>query len=216
MVYRLLKIRIGLNGNDITSSICSGATFPYRIESSPFIAIESGIIYNGIDRLFKILNGELNMFSYRLCEEKDYSIWVEMNRAFMDEEIEDNDLWNDTNETDDTCFNKTFKGALESEELITLIIFEEDGVPVGFANLMTIYSIWAHGKALILDDLYLKPEARGKGYGKCALKYIEEYAEKKRYKRIQFQSELTNPNAMEFYKALGYIPTDMKFYVKYF
>lgn len=156
------------------------------------------------------------MFSYRLCEERDFDIWVEMNRAFMDEEIEDNDLWNDTNETDDACFKKTFKGALESEELITLMIFEEGGVPVGFANLMTIYSIWTHGKALILDDLYLIPDVRGKGYGKKALEYIETFACDKGYKRLQFQSEITNSNAMEFYKSIGYTPADMKFYVKYF
>ena len=156
------------------------------------------------------------MFDYRICDISDFNIWLEMNKAFMDEEIEDADLWNGTNENSNDRFKETFEGALESKDLITLMIFEEDGIPVGFANLMTIYSIWAHGKALILDDLYLKPEARGKGYGKRALKYIEEYAEKKKYKRIQFQSELTNPSAMEFYKALGYIPTGMKFYVKYF
>ena len=54
-----------------------------------------------------------------------------------------------------------------------ITIEKEDGVPVGFANLMTIYSIWTHGKALILDDLYLDPAVRGKGYGRKALEFIE-------------------------------------------
>ncbi len=44
---------------------------------------------------------------------------------------------------------------------------------------------------------------------------LEEYAKERGCKRIQFQSELTNPNAMEFYRAIGYQPADMKFYVKY-
>lgn len=112
------------------------------------------------------------------------------------------------------CF--LIEDALASKDLITLIIFEEYGVHVGFANVMTIYSIWAHGKSMVLDDLYLKPEVRGKGYGRIALKYIEEFAENEACKRIQFQSEITNPEAMKFYKAVGYTPTDMKFYVKYF
>ena len=129
------------------------------------------------DNLEKYLEDEYKMFSYRMCKAEDFDIWLEMNKAFMDEEIEDADLWNGTNENSNDSFKETFKGALESKDLITLMIFEEDCVPVGFANLMTIYSIWAHGKALILDDLYLKPEARGKGYGKCALKYIEEYSD---------------------------------------
>ena len=87
---------------------------------------------------------------------------------------------------------------------------------MGFANLMTIYSVWTHGKALILDDLYLRPQVRGKGYGRQALVYIEKFAQERGCKRLQFQSEVTNPNAMEFYISQGYSPADMKFYVKYF
>lgn len=156
------------------------------------------------------------MFTYRLCDMNDEKCWIAMNREFMAEEIQDDDLWNGTGKADDERFSHTFAEALESDGLISLMIFEEDGVAVGFANLMTIYSVWAHGKALILDDLYLKPDARGKGHGKQALEYIERFAAECGYKRLQFQSEATNPDAMEFYVSLGYSPADMKFYVKYF
>ncbi|MBQ6900820.1 MAG: GNAT family N-acetyltransferase [Firmicutes bacterium] len=156
------------------------------------------------------------MFTYRLCNENDKGCWIAMNREFMAEEIQDDGLWNNTGQTGDEQFANTFTEALESEEMISLMIFEEDGKPVGFANLMTIYSIWTHGKALILDDLYLCPEVRGKGYGRQTLAYIEQFAKERRCKRLQFQSEVTNPNAMEFYIAQGYSPADMKFYVKYF
>ena len=156
------------------------------------------------------------MFSYRLCDINDKDCWIAMNREFMAEEIQDDSLWNSTGQADDEQFSHTFEEALESDDLISLLIFEEDGVPVGFANLMTIYSVWAHGKALILDDLYLRPDVRGKGYGKQALGYIEQFAAKRGYQRLQFQSEATNPNAMEFYVSQGYSPADMKFYVKYF
>lgn len=156
------------------------------------------------------------MFAYRLCDINDKDCWIAMNREFMAEEIQDDSLWNSTGQADDEQFLHTFEEALESDDLISLLIFEEDGVPVGFANLMTIYSVWAHGKALILDDLYLRPDVRGKGYGKQALGYIEQFAAERGYKRLQFQSEATNPNAMEFYVSQGYSPADMKFYVKYF
>ena len=156
------------------------------------------------------------MFCYRLCDINDKVCWIDMNREFMVEEIQDDSLWNSTGQADDEQFLHTFEEALESDDLISLLIFEEDGVPVGFANLMTIYSVWAHGKALILDDLYLRPDVRGKGYGKQALGYIEQFAAERGYKRLQFQSEATNPNAMEFYVSQGYSPADMKFYVKYF
>lgn len=156
------------------------------------------------------------MFTYRLCDINDQENWIVMNREFMAEEIQDDDLWNGTGQADDEQFSHTFTEALDSDDLISLMIFEEDGVTVGFANLMTIYSVWAHGKALILDDLYLRPNVRGKGYGKQALEYIEGFAAERGYKRLQFQSETTNPNAMEFYVSQGYSPADMKFYVKYF
>lgn len=156
------------------------------------------------------------MFDYRLCDIDDKDCWIAMNREFMAEEIQDDSLWNSTGQADDEQFLHTFEEALESDDLISLLIFEEDGVPIGFANLMTIYSVWAHGKALILDDLYLRPDVRGKGYGKQALGYIEKFTAERGYKRLQFQSEATNPNAMEFYVSQGYSPADMKFYVKYF
>ncbi len=156
------------------------------------------------------------MFTYRLCDTNDKNCWIVMNREFMAEEIQDVDLWNSTGQADDEQFSHTFEEALSAKELISMMIFEEDGVPAGFANLMMIYSVWAHGKAMILDDLYLKPSVRGKGYGKQALEYIERFAAECGCKRLQFQSETTNPNAMEFYVSQGYSPADMKFYVKYF
>lgn len=156
------------------------------------------------------------MFTYRLCNNKDYEIWIKLNKAFMHEEIQDDTLWNNTNQESEDRFYNTFSEALNSEELINMLIFEENGKPVGFANLMTIFSVWSHGRAIILDDLYIIPEARGKGYGKKSLKFVEEFAKERKYKRLQFQSEETNANAKGFYSAMGYMPTDMKFYVKYF
>ena len=156
------------------------------------------------------------MFCCRLCNMNDKECWIAMNREFMEEEIKDDSLWNHTGQTGDAQFASTFAEGLNSDELISFMIFEEDGVPVGFANLMTIYSVWTHGKALILDDLYLRPDVRGKGYGKQALDCIEKFAVQRGCKRLQFQSEVTNSNAMEFYISQGYSPADMKFYVKYF
>lgn len=134
----------------------------------------------------------------------------------MDEEIIDDELWNNTSKEDNERFYITFSKALNSKELISLLMFEKNGRPVGFANLMTIFSVGSYGKALILDDLYIVLEERGKGYGKKALQFIEEFANERQYKRLQFQSEFANRNAKEFYIAMGRTPTDMKFYVKYF
>ena len=155
------------------------------------------------------------MFNYRLAAESDREVWIKLNREFMAEEIQDADLWNNTGETGNDPFTETLRKARESEDLIRLMLFEENGKIIGFANLLIIFSIWSHGKAMIIDDLYITKENRGNGFGRSAITYIEEYARQIGCKRLQFQSELTNPNAMEFYKAVGYTPADMKFYVKY-
>lgn len=156
------------------------------------------------------------MFKCRTCKKEDRFVWIKLNRAFMDEEIQDEDLWNNTQEVSQERFEKTFEEAMGLPEMIDLLLFEAEGEVIGFANLLTIFSVWTHGKSMVLDDLYIKPEARGKGYGKAALWQIEEFAKAKGCQRIQFQSEVTNPNAREFYKAAGYVPSDMYFYVKYF
>lgn len=151
----------------------------------------------------------------RPCRPDDEKTWIALNREFMDFEIKEDSPWNGTEKTPDAVFENTFRSALKTPELITLLIFEEDETPIGFANLMTIFSVWAHGKALILDDLYIKKEHQGKGLGKAAMAFVETYAKEKGCKRLQFQSELTNPDAKAFYGALGYSAEDMHFYVKY-
>ena len=156
------------------------------------------------------------MLTYRRCSPKDEKLWIQLNREFMSYEIEDDELWNGTGNTEDERFSITFKTALKSPELIDMLIFEEKGEPIGFANLMLIFSVWAHGKALVLDDLFIREHFRGKGYGRKIMKFIEQIAEEKECKRIQFQSEGTNSGAKEFYEAVGYTPVSMYFYVKYF
>lgn len=41
------------------------------------------------------------MFCYRLCDINDKVCWIDMNREFMAEEIQDDSLWNSTGQTDD-------------------------------------------------------------------------------------------------------------------
>lgn len=155
------------------------------------------------------------MITCRRCSLKDEKLWIQLNREFMAYEIEDDELWNGTGSVEDEKFSMTFKAAIKSPELIDMLIFEEEDKPIGFANLMLIFSVWAHGKALVLDDLFIRESFRGKGYGKKIMEFIEQVAEEKGCGRIQFQSEETNPGAKKFYEAVGYTPIHMYFYVKY-
>lgn len=156
------------------------------------------------------------MFKCRESSVTDCDNWIDMNREFMASEIQDDDLWGGAGTVSNEQFRETFKSGLDTPERVRFLLFEEDSIPIGFANLMIIYSVWTHGLACIVDDLYLRASVRGKGYGRQAMAYIEEYAKSIGCKRIQFQSEITNPGAESFYRTIGYHPADMKFYVKYF
>ena len=48
------------------------------------------------------------MFQYRFCTEEDFPVWLELNRAFMEEEIQDNSLWNCVDQDETEKFYRTF------------------------------------------------------------------------------------------------------------
>lgn len=155
------------------------------------------------------------MLSFRKCRIEDEKVYVELNKEFMEFEIRDASFWNDTNDAAYEQFAHTFHEALEHPELVTLFMIEMDNQIIGFMNLMTIYSIWSHGKALILDDLFIKPKHQNKGVGRSSLDFVESFAREQGYKRLQFFSEKSNEGAYAFYTRLGFEPTEMYFYVRY-
>ena len=154
------------------------------------------------------------MLRYRICDQRDCSIWVELNRAFMREEINDNEFWNEADKLTTTEFRDLFMEGLKASDQVKFILFEEDEEPVGFANLMLSFSVWSHGKLMIVDDFYFKPGERGRGNGKVAMEMIEEYARELGCKRIQLHA-LAAMDAAKFYEAIGYMQDDVKFCVKY-
>ena len=156
-----------------------------------------------------------NALRIRQCTPADLEAWITLNREFMAFEIQGDSVWNSAETTPDEKFAGTFAEALASPEAITLYLIEKNGEPVGFANLMIIFSVWAQGKGWILDDLFIRPEHRGKGAGRQVMEQLEKEAVKRGYKRLQFMSELTNPGAHAFYTALGFQSQEMHFYIKH-
>ena len=155
------------------------------------------------------------MVTFRTCTESDRERWIELNREFMAFEIADDELWGGTDTASDEQFRKDFAFALANPDMISLLLMEEDGKTFGFANLQTIVSIWAHGKSMIIDDMFFEEKYRGKGYGRESFRYIEDFARKRGCQRIEFKSEKTNPNAKAIYEKLGYVSNELYYYVSY-
>ncbi len=89
-----------------------------------------------------------------------------------------------------------------------VIIGEEDGTPAGFALFFHNYSTFLAQPGIYLDDLFVKPEARGRGYGKALLARLAQLARERGCGRVEWAVLDWNGPSIDFYKALGAAPMD--------
>ncbi len=89
------------------------------------------------------------------------------------------------------------------KEQAEVIIAEENGEAVGFALFFHNYSTFLGRANLYLEDLFVIPEARGKGYGKKLLKKLAEIALDRGCKRVDWSCLDWNKSSIEFYKSIG-------------
>lgn len=83
------------------------------------------------------------------------------------------------------------------------VIAEEDGKPVGFALYFTTFSTFLCKPGLYLEDLFVIPAMRGKGYGKALLKYLAALAKSRDCGRFEWRVLDWNEPSIQFYKSLG-------------
>ena len=93
------------------------------------------------------------------------------------------------------------------EHEIQGLVLEEDGRPVGYHYMCIGYSAEVGGRYLLLDELYLAPECRGKGYGEQVIRWaMEQHPECARYRL-----EVTGENrAARLYERMGFRYLDYK------
>ena len=86
-----------------------------------------------------------------------------------------------------------------------LLAFEGQS-PVGFAVFFYNFSTWLARPGLYLEDLFVKPEMRGKGYGRALLIELAEIARNRGCGRMEWAVLDWNEPAIKFYRALGAKP----------
>ena len=79
---------------------------------------------------------------------------------------------------------------------------------VGFAVYFYNFSTWLGRAGLYLEDLFVKPEARGKGYGRSLLVHLAKIARDRGCGRMEWAVLDWNEPAIQFYRALGATPMD--------
>ncbi len=83
------------------------------------------------------------------------------------------------------------------------VIAEQHGEAVGMALFFTTYSTWTGKPGLYLEDLFVRPQARGAGAGKALLVHLASIALARGYSRFDWAVLDWNTPAIGFYKALG-------------
>jgi len=88
-----------------------------------------------------------------------------------------------------------------------LLAFEGE-MPVGFAVFFHNFSTWLGRPGLYLEDLFVKPEMRGKGYGRALLVDLAKIARERGCGRMEWAVLDWNDPAIQFYHKLGAKPMD--------
>ncbi|MEW1700187.1 GNAT family N-acetyltransferase [Streptomyces sp. NPDC093249] len=84
----------------------------------------------------------------------------------------------------------------------------DEGETVGFALWFLSFSTWRGVHGIYLEDLYVRPEARGGGHGKALLGALAGICVERGYERLEWAVLDWNKPAVDFYESLGARPQD--------
>lgn len=83
------------------------------------------------------------------------------------------------------------------------VIAREGDAPVGFALFFHNFSTFLGRKGLYLEDLFVRPAHRGKGYGKALLVHLAQLAMARQCGRFEWSVLDWNTPSIEFYESMG-------------
>ena len=95
-----------------------------------------------------------------------------------------------------------------SHRFVEVRIAEWGDEPVGFCLFFFNYSTFLSKPGIYLEDLYVRPQMRGKGIGKSLLAHLAAYAVERGCGRLEWSVLDWNTPSIEFYKSQGAVPKD--------
>ena len=106
--------------------------------------------------------------------------------------------------TEDGLRQSLFGGRAYAE----CVIARWNGTPAGFALFFHNFSTFLGQPGLYLEDLFVKPELRGKGVGRGLLQHLARLATDRNCGRLEWSVLDWNESAIGFYRSLGAEPLD--------
>lgn len=133
-------------------------------------------------------------FSIRFAAREDVPTILEFIRALAAyEKMEDQVI------ADETLLETWIFEKRKAEVLLAL----EGDTPVGFALFFHNFSTWLGRAGIYLEDLFVLPEYRGRGYGKLLLKRLARIAVQRGCGRLEWACLDWNEPSIAFYKSVG-------------
>jgi GNAT superfamily N-acetyltransferase len=138
-------------------------------------------------------------FTIRFAEEKDASIIFGMVK-----ELAEYEKLLDSFEATIELFRESLFGRSVAEALIG----EYRGRPVGYAIFFHNFSTFKGRIGIFIEDVYVKPELRGRGFGEAMFSFIAKLAIKRKCGRVEWACLNWNEPSISFYKKLGAVALD--------
>ena len=135
--------------------------------------------------------------TFRFAEERDTPLILDFIKGLADYERMLDQVVADEATLADQLFRK------QSAEVLFAL---EDGKEVGFALFFHNFSTFLGRSGLYLEDLFVLPEHRGKGYGKAILQKLASIAVERGCGRLEWWCLDWNKPSIDFYRSLGAEP----------
>lgn len=103
---------------------------------------------------------------------------------------------------------EVLRDSLFERRIAEVIIGEYKNEPIGFALFFHNFSTFLGRPGIYLEDLYVKPEMRGKGIGKTILSFLAKLAIDRNCGRLEWACLDWNEPSIKFYKQMGAVPLD--------
>jgi len=139
-------------------------------------------------------------FSIRLAQRSDVPVILELIRALAEYERAPDEVI-----ATESLLAESLFGAHPGAEVL---LGEEDGEAVCFALFFHNFSTWMGRRGLYLEDLFVRPERRGKGYGRALLARLAQIAHERECGRMEWAVLDWNEPAIQFYRKLGARPNE--------
>lgn len=137
---------------------------------------------------------ECSNFNVRLADEADLRLVFELVKELASYE----NLLTELNATEESL-----RDAIFVRKIVEVIIAEYEGTPAGYAMYYYNFSSFIGKPGIFLEDIYVKPEFRGKGIGRAFLVYLSRLAQNSRCWGLEWACLNWNKPSIDFYESIG-------------